>query len=424
MDYGFHFGPNDNPQGYSRRLFLGGALGAAATASLWESAAAIAADTPAPGQAKPQTFDRKLKLGLVGCGGRGNFLAKLFQQHGGYELHAVTDYFPRNSARTGKLLGVDPRRCFSGLSGYKKVIESGIEAIALEVPTCFFADHSAAAIDAGIHVYMAKPIAVDVPSCTRILAAGKQATAKHAVFLVDYQMPTEPINIEVARRVRQGEIGKLLKVVTTGCSGGHVDPPRGTTIENRLEHNIWDNDIAIGGSSLLCFDIHAIDAAVWVLGQRPIAAMGISRVCRADPHSDGADIGGVVYEYAGGLIHEHSGQHVPNGVPGELSCKVFGQNGYAVVNYWHDTEFHVRGRKPLTGTVNSLYPNGAARNIATFYDCITQGKFDNPTVPRAVDGALTCILGREAGLRHGRLTMDELLRENKRIEADLAGLKD
>lgn len=60
----------------------------------------------------------------------------------------------------------------------------------------------------------------------------------------------------------------------------------------------------------------------------------------------------------------------------------------------------------------------------TFYDCITPGKFDNPTVPRAVDGALTCILGREAGRRHRRLTMDERLKENKRIEADLTGLKD
>lgn len=70
-----------------------------------------------------------------------------------------------------------------------------------------------------------------------------------------------------------------------------------------------------------------------------------------------------------------------------------------------------------------LYPNGARRNIATFYESICAGKFDNPTVRRAVDGCLTCILGREAGLRNGRLTMDELLKENKRYEIDLTGLK-
>ena len=189
MDHRLHFAPSEESHSCSRRTFLGGTLGAAAGISVWEAAAA---DVPA----RPVTFERKIKLGLVGCGGRGNFLAKLFQQHGGYEFYAVTDYFPRNSAKTGKLLGVDQRRRFSGLSGYRKVIESGVEAVALEVPTCFFAEHSAAAIDAGIHVYMAKPVAVDVPQLHPLLAAGKQATGKQKVFLVDYQMPTEPINIE------------------------------------------------------------------------------------------------------------------------------------------------------------------------------------------------------------------------------------
>ena len=70
-----------------------------------------------------------------------------------------------------------------------------------------------------------------------------------------------------------------------------------------------------------------------------------------------------------------------------------------------------------------LYPAGAKRNIATFYENVTAGRFENPTVRRAVDGCLTCILGREAAARHGRLTMDELLKENKRVEVDLSGLK-
>ena len=62
------------------------------------------------------------------------------------------------------------------------------------------------------------------------------------------------------------------------------------------------------------------------------------------------------------------------------------------------------------------------RNIASFYQAVTGGQFENPTVERAVDGCLTCILGREAAARHGRLTMEELLKENKRREIDLSGL--
>ncbi|MGA2031395.1 MAG: hypothetical protein ABSG68_03995 [Thermoguttaceae bacterium] len=66
---------------------------------------------------------------------------------------------------------------------------------------------------------------------------------------------------------------------------------------------------------------------------------------------------------------------------------------------------------------------GAMRNIATFHESVTSGCFDNPTVQRAVDGCLTCILGREAAARQGRLSMDELIKEDRRIEVDRTGLK-
>lgn len=73
--------------------------------------------------------------------------------------------------------------------------------------------------------------------------------------------------------------------------------------------------------------------------------------------------------------------------------------------------------------VNNLYEAGAVRNIAAFYRQVTEGHFENTTVPRAVDGALTTILSREATMRRTRLTMDELLKENRRLELDLKGLK-
>ena len=193
----------------------------------------------------------------------------------------------------------------------------------------------------------------------------------------------------MARRVRQGEIGKLCKLITVGYSGGHVDPPRGATIENRRMRNIWRQPHRAGAAAPSSVSTSTPSTLRrGCSGSVPSPLRGLADL-PADPHSDGADAGGVVYEYADGLIHEHSGQHLPNGVPGELSCKLFGLGGYAVVNYWQQTpSCYPRGRKPITGTVNSLYPNGASRNIATFYDCITRGKCDNPTVPRAVDARL------------------------------------
>ena len=402
----------------SRRQFLGDALTLAASGSLLGASASAVAE-----EANPTSPRRRIKLGLVGCGGRGSWIAGLFQQHGGYEIHAVADYFPEVAAACGNALGVDESRCFSGLSGYKKVIDSDVEAIALETPPGFFPEHASAAVEAGLHVYMAKPVAVDVPGCLRIEAAGNQATQKQRVFFVDYQLPTDPANIQVAKRIWNGEMGKLSKISTVGVTGGHADPPKTATIESRLRNIVWGNDIAIGCDYIGVFDIHAIDAALWILGRRPVVATGVSRICRNNPHGDSHDVCSVVYEYADGLVHEHSGLALPNGADGELSCKIFSPTAHAFVRYWRKAHFHVRGQKEMTAEVVDLYPAGAKRNIATFYADVTTGRFENPTIRRAVDGCLTCILGREAAARGIRLTMDELLKENKQIELDIGGLK-
>jgi hypothetical protein len=76
-----------------------------------------------------------------------------------------------------------------------------------------------------------------------------------------------------------------------------------------------------------------------------MAAMGSSRICRPNPHGDSQDVCSIVFEYADGLIHEHSGLALPTGINDELGCKVIGQTGYGVVNYWisrRRQEFGVR----------------------------------------------------------------------------------
>ncbi|NOX53025.1 MAG: Gfo/Idh/MocA family oxidoreductase [Planctomycetes bacterium] len=406
----------------SRRSFLSGALTTAAASSLWGASATI--QTRAEGaEAVSPTSGPKIKLGLVGCGGRGLFLARLFQQHGGFEFHAVADYFPDVANRLGDAMGVASGRRFSGLSGYKRVIDSGVDALVLETPPCFFPEHATAAVDAGLHVYMAKPVAVDVPGCRSIEAAAQKATQNRRVFLVDLQMHTDPVNQKVAERVRKGEAGRVGMISSKGISGGHPDPPKTATIESRLRNNIWDNDIAIGGGHVLVFSIHSIDAGLWVVGRHPVAATGSARICRKDPHGDARDVYSVVFEYPDGLIHEHSGQHLPNGNRGDLSCHICGQTGHAKVTYWGEAEFHVRGKKPFSGEVENLYTNGAKHNIALFYRAVAAERYDNPTVRRAVDSTLACILAREAFDRKCRLTWEELLKENKRIEVDLSGLK-
>jgi predicted dehydrogenase len=380
----------------------------------------MAAEQPAT-VAPPGPFQRKLKLGVVGNGGRGAWIAGLFKRHGGYEMHAVADYFPEVADKCGEALGVDKARRFSTLSGYKQLLESGVEAVALEVPSYFMPEQARAAVDAGLHVYLAKPVAADVPGALQILAAGKQAAEKQRCFLVDYQMPTDPANQEVLRRIHGEGLGKIAQIQTTGFTSGCADPPRTSNLESRLHGLVWVNDIALGCDYIGNYDIHAIDAALWVAGQRPATAVGHSRICRPNPHGDSHDICSVVFEYPDGLVHNHLGQALKNQTKGELSCRVYGSTGRALIIYSGEAQLRSFDDS-YAAPVENLYEAGAVRNIATFYKNVTEGHFQNETVQRSVDGVLACILGREAAARSIRLTWENLIKENKRLEVDLTGL--
>jgi len=420
MNHKIH--PNESfDQTTTRRRFLGGTLAATAAASSFAVLHTRAAEELATAP-KPAEFQRKLKLGVVGCGGRGSWIARLFRRHGGYEMFAVADYFQSVADKSGDALEVDAARRFAGLSGYRRLMDCGVEAVALEVPPCFFPEHARAAVERRLHVYMAKPVAVDVPGCLEIEAAAKKATEGRHVFLVDYQIPTEPHNLEVVRMIRAGEIGKVLALNSHYFAGTFSDPPLAPTIESRLRSLIWCNDVAIGGGYHVNACIHAVDAALWVAEERPVAAMGLSRIGRANPHGDSHDVFEIVFEFADGLIMSHQGKHLSNHLAFDVICQALGATGHAQICYGGTAS--LRGRENgYNGEVQRLYEAGAVRNIAKFYDCVVGGNFANDTVRRSVDGALTTILGREAALRRTRLTWDELLKGNKRLEVDLRGLK-
>lgn len=406
----------------TRRRFLRGTLAASAVASSCGVLRGRAAEGPEAATDKPTEFARKIKLGVVGCGGRGSWIARLFERHGGYEMFAVADYFQSVADKSGDALEVDAARRFSGLSGYRRLMDCGVEAVALEVPPCFFPEHARAAVERKLHVYMAKPIAVDVPGCLEVEAAAKKAAEDRRVFLVDYQIPTEPHNLEVVRMIRAGEIGKVLALNSHYFAGTFSDPPLTDTIESRLRSLVWCNDVAIGGGYHVNACIHAVDAALWIAEQRPLAAMGLSRIGRADPHGDSHDVFELVFEFADGLIMSHRGKHLSNQLAFDVVCQALGATGHAQICYGGKAS--LRGRENgYSGDVEKLYEVGSVRNIAKFYDCVVNVNFANDTVRRAVDSALTTILGREAALRRTRLSWNELLKENRRLEVNLRGLK-
>ncbi|MCX7050226.1 MAG: Gfo/Idh/MocA family oxidoreductase [Candidatus Sumerlaeota bacterium] len=409
----------------------GGALAAVSLAPSVSVAAADAttqsakiAPQTAAGEEKPKEYSRKIKIGIIGGGHRGNFIGNLMKKHGGYEIHAVADYFPEVAEKLGDSFGVDKSRRFSGLSGYKRVIESGIEALGIFDVPYFYAEQATAAAAAGCHIYSAKPIAVDAPGCLAIEAAGKMATAKQRCFLVDYQLPLDPANAEVASRIRAGGLGPIAHILSFGKTGAWADPPKGATIESRLRSVIWLSDIALSGDTIVSYDIHIIDPIIGIMGKRVAGACGRSRICRPEPHGDRIDACGVVFEFDDGVLWTHVLQSLNNNSDyGDLVANVMGAAAAARLAY--NGKCYIKGGdKHFVGTVSSgIYNEGATKNVADFYSNITEGRFDNPTVKRAVDGTLTAILGREAAARRKYLTMDELIQENKKLTVDLTGLK-
>jgi myo-inositol 2-dehydrogenase / D-chiro-inositol 1-dehydrogenase len=391
---------------------------------------ALTAATAVQGQTRsvPATIDRKLKVGIVGLGGRGSWIANLFKEHGGYEFLAAADYFPDRAEKVGTSLGAKKGNCFSGLSAYKRLIESGVEAVILETPPYFFPEHAGAAVEAGLHVYMAKPVAVDVPGTLKIGGLGRTSTQHNRVFHVDYQMPTDPLHLEIQKRMKDGGLGELQVVFSVGTSGGlgFSDPPLTRNLEDRLTGLIWVNDDALGCGYIGNFDIHSIDAVIWALGRRPVSAFAHGGRYRKEPHGDSLDSYFVTYELADGLIWNHQSMSGPTHdwlKQGELEASIQGSLGSARLAYSRKAYLRGGPKHFGGGDVADLYAAGAKRNIAAFHQKVLTGDYSNTTAQRSVDCTLTCILGREAARRGKLLAMDDLIKENKRLEVDLSGLK-
>jgi hypothetical protein len=226
-----------------------------------------------------------------------------------------------------------------------------------------------------------------------------------------------------------GALGPLQTIFSNGAagSGGFKDPPLTANIESRLQSLIWLNDDALGCGYIGNFDIHIVDAVLRTVGRMPVAAHGWGARFRKTPHGDAMDSTCVMYTFADGMVWNHQS---PKGTSddwflsnGSLAAGFQGADASARLSYWGKA--YVRGGKQYYGggKVENLYQAGAVHNIAAFYDNVTKRQFANETVQQAVDSVLVCILGREAAARRVKLTMDEVLRENKRLEVDLNGLK-
>jgi predicted dehydrogenase len=401
--------------GLSRRRFLADA-----------GAAALAFSVVRPELVRGSGASSKVDLGIIGCGGRGSWIADLFRKHGGYNVVAAADYFPDRVQGLGDKLGVPPARRFTGLSGYRRLLEQKLDAVAIESPPFFHPMQAADAVAAGRHVYLAKPAAVDAPGCMTVQEAAAKATASRLCFLVDFQTRANELFIEAVRRVHDDAIGRF----AFGEATYHAEDPfeaqaryaRSDDPEDRLR--AWGLSRELSGDIITEQNIHTLDVASWIMGRPPLSAYGTGgRKFR----NVGTcwDTFSVVFQYADNVgITFSSRQFNGHGTrPEGIRNRMFGSEGVLETEY--GGHVLIRGKQFFNGgKTSTIYEQGAVRNIAGFYDSIQHGDYGNATVGESVRSNLMTILGRTAAYKGRLVTWDEVLRSDERLVADLNGLRD
>ena len=394
----------------ARRDFLAAAVGAPLLAS--------------PRIVRGSQANSQVSLGFVGCGGRGTWIANLFRKHGGYRIAAAADYFQDRVDEFGQSLQVPAESRHTGLNGYRRVLESGVDAVVIESPPYFHPAQAADAVAAGKHVFLAKPVAVDVPGCRSVGESGRKAAEGKQCFLVDFQTRTDPFYREAVKRAQYGDIGRIVCGEATYVCGPTWDQQAKWlkddpgNPETRLR--AWGLDRELSGDVITEQNIHALDVATWVLDAAPLQAVGTGGR-KARNAGTCWDHFSVMFTFPEDVIVTFHSKQLGAGAD-DICCRMYGTDGTFDSHYFG--EVTIRGRLPYRGgKIPSLYADGAISNIAAFHDSMSRGDFSNPTVAPSVRSNLTTILGRTAAWRHARVGWDEMMEAGEQLKADLSGLR-
>ncbi len=287
------------PGKLSRRDFVRTALGAGV---------ALGAPSLVTSSAKGQ--GKAFKVGLIGCGGRGRGAAVGSLEAGkilgfNVQIVATADYFKERALQAGKQFSVPPERCFGGPTCYQALLETDVQIVLMATAPLFRPLHLEAAVKAGKHVFIEKPVAVDPPGCRRVIAAGEEAEKKSLVITAGTEMRHDFNFIKTHQAVAvEKALGRLYGGRVSFCIA-HMfwsRPIAPKTADDLVR--TWQNWIALSGDHLVEQHVHNIDIANWFCGGPPVSAVGFGGRARRNA-GDMYDFFSVDYDY-GDDVHIHS----------------------------------------------------------------------------------------------------------------------
>ncbi|MCX6876101.1 MAG: Gfo/Idh/MocA family oxidoreductase [Verrucomicrobia bacterium] len=253
---------------------------------------------------------KKLKVGLIGCGGRGSgalndFLeaCKVLGIQG--ELVATADAFKANAEGVGKNRGLAAERCFGGYDAYQKVVASDCDFVLMATPPAFRPVHLAAAVEAGKHCFIEKPVAVDPAGARSVIATGEKAKAKGLAVVAGTQRRHMADYLRNKAMIDAGAIGKIKGGVVqwNGTVPWIKRRNEGESDASYLTRN-WVNFTELSGDHIVEQHVHNLDVAVWFLGRLPLAAVGFGGRARRET-GNMFDFFSIDYDF-GDDVHIHS----------------------------------------------------------------------------------------------------------------------
>jgi myo-inositol 2-dehydrogenase / D-chiro-inositol 1-dehydrogenase len=382
-----------------------------------------------------------IRHGLLGCGNRGSSVAESFSKNTAAQVVAIADLFPDNlaagKARFDKLnaeLGraaIDDRLTFHGPHAFEQLAGSkDVDLIQISTPPFFHVDHLGAAVTAGKHVYCEKPVGIDVKQAKQALGIARGVRSTQSVD-VGFQCRNAPPLAAVAERIHGAALGKIAAVTANYNAPASTEKNRAGAgkDEYRLRNWLWDR--ALSGDILVEQNIHIIDLCNWLLGAKPLKATATGGRNVLNHFGDCWDNYQVDFTYPENVHLSFSSTQFGTDGQFDAGLKLYGSDGMATVPYsgpvkitgkqawaWEDPAAAAAagsGKFAANGAFSDNLQFADRDKERTFIDSITSGNCHNQ-IAAGVETALSCMLGRMAGLKGHEVTWEELLAHGETYE--------
>jgi myo-inositol 2-dehydrogenase/D-chiro-inositol 1-dehydrogenase len=363
-----------------------------------------------------------LKVGLIGCGGRGTGAAtQALAADPDVVLTAMGDVFEDQLEKSykaiveeqGSKVKVDKAHKFIGFDAYQKVIDSGVDVVILTTPPAFRPEHLMAAVNAGKHVFCEKPVAVDAPGVRKVLEAAKKAKQKNLNIVSGFTFRFDYGKRALFQKVHSGAIGNVRGVSSTRNGGGLWYKPRQagwTDMEYQLRNWYYQNWLS--GDFLVEMIVHSLDLMTWAMGDKvPVRATGTGgRQSRVDPkYGNIYDHFAIEYEYDNG-VRGFSFSRQQQGCSNRNTVEIMGSEGEAFINPFRELRISGKENWSYDGEKNDPYQTQHDELFAA----IRKGKPMNDGQMMA-NSTMVAILGRMVAYSGQTITWDEAINSNQTL---------